>query len=204
VNVSVVIATCGDQAWADLAWARAYPSASTQEPQPQIVVEHYSWLSVSQARNAGARSAAGDWLCFLDADDKLEPGYLAAMEAAEPYWRFTVPDSLLVPAVRRIVPDCRETRAGIPNLGRWPVTNECVIGTLVPRRLFEQVGGFRDFPIYEDYDLFLRCFDAGAMLVHVPGAVYRECVSVNGRNVGPLAEETYAEIWAEHERRIQS
>jgi len=34
-----------------------------------------------RARNAGARTASGEWLSFLDADDEWDPGYLAAVAA---------------------------------------------------------------------------------------------------------------------------
>lgn len=208
MNVSVVIATVGNPEWSDLAWSRAYPSADGQEPRPGIVIEHYPTLSVPRARNAAARNTPpGVWLCFLDADDELEPGYLAAMTAknggavypeVQPPWS-SAPPPLLVPALRRVRADGSETGPGIPNRGSWPRLNECVIGTLIRRDVFFRLGGFRDLPSLEDYDLFLRAFDAGAALVYVDGAVYRECVNPSGRNAD---QSVYPTIWADHERRI--
>lgn len=37
---------------------------------------------VSQARNSGAAEAKGDWVCFVDADDRLNPNHLELMAAA--------------------------------------------------------------------------------------------------------------------------
>lgn len=208
MNVSIVIATAGTHEWADLAWSRAYPSASAQSYRGEIVIEHHPELSVAEARNAAARNAVGEWLCFLDADDELEPGYLDAMErrnggtiypTVNPPFT-TAPPPLLVPALRRVWPDCRESGPEIPNRGRWPRLNECVIGTLIDHRLFDDLGGFRDLPSLEDYDLFLRAYDVGAPLVYVEEAVYRECVNPDGRN---RDQSVYADIWAEHETRTR-
>ena len=38
---------------------------------------------VSAARNTGARAANSDWLMFLDADDRLRPGAMAALSAGK-------------------------------------------------------------------------------------------------------------------------
>jgi GT2 family glycosyltransferase len=217
MNVSVILATCGDQAWAALADTRAWPSADQQRglagERPQVVVAHYPELSVAQARNAAAQDATCEWLCFLDADDELEPGYIAAMQTAFLEGAITTDWSpLLAPAVRywrvpRGSHRLSSNLVGIPNAGKWPRTNECVIGTLVRADLFRAVGGFRthtddgtELVSIEDYDLWLRCWDAGAQLVHVPGAVYRAHVSSRSRNAD---QSPYAAIWADHETRIR-
>lgn len=218
MKVSIVIATCGDDAWGELAWSRAYPSAREElEPGPgglgvrevQVIVEHYPSLSVPSARNAAAAIATGDWLCFLDADDELEPGYIAAMARAFREGAILEDWSpLLVPARRLVAPELAGgfvagqpmSPAGIPNRGGWPAVNECVIGTLVRRERFEEVGGFRELPSIEDYDLWLRCYDAGAQLVYVEDAVYREHVSLAARRNND--QSPYPAIWQAHLDRI--
>jgi len=210
VNVSVVIATFGDQDWSDLAWSHAYPSASDEHPYETKMI-HLPDGTLAQARNRGANDATGDWLLFLDADDELAPGYLAAMKKMMRYWNFARPGDLrenpmlFVPSVSYVHAPEYDGATGfaseprIPQEGQWPRLNECVIGTLVPRRLFLDLGGFRELPSLEDYDLFLRCFDAGARLDYVRDAVYRAYVSADGRNAD---QSPYDSIWADHLARV--
>lgn len=203
MRVSVVIATYGEQRWSDLAFERAFPSARAQERAHEVVIHHYPELSLSEARNAAARDATGDYLCFLDADDELDPHYLDSMLLAEPFVaREVLAQPLLVPAVTYVHENGWETPPGVPNRGRWPQINECVIGTLVEASLFRYVGGFREWPSIEDYDLWLRCHDAGAQLVYVEGAIYRAHVNPDGgRN---RDQACYAMIWAEHVARTRA
>lgn len=192
MNVSILIATYGDPAWGELAWSRAYPSAMT-EGAFEVITNHCDSedCTLAESRNHAAGQAAGDWLCHLDADDELCPGYLDAMASAASGRG----DVLLAPAVSYGGP------AGIPNRGGWPSVNECVIGTLVPRALFLEVGGFRELPSLEDYDLWLRCVKAGARIVHVPDAVYCAHVTPGSRNsdqsVYARLREEHAEVWAQ-------
>lgn len=202
MNVTVVIATFGDARWAELANARALPSALLQRadaPDTEVLLEHSD--SLCAARNAGARKAAGEWLCFLDADDELAAGYLAAMARAveaKGYAGGRVADGcigacLFVPAVQYVERGIPQ-RAQVLNDGR-PLRdiNRAVIGTLIHAALFHQVGGFANWPIYEDWDLWLRCERAGAELVDVPDAVYRAHRSGGSRNAvsGATARRYY-------------
>ncbi len=210
MSVSIIVATHGDPKWSDLANGCAYPSARAQadvRPRTGVVLRHYPDYTLAQARNAAAAEAAGDWFCFLDADDELEPGYLDAMAAAKYLRNLAGPPPLLVPRVRRVYGPSNASAPEVPNKGGWPRVNECVIGTLVRADLFRAVGGFRDFTdrgrrilMYEDWDLWLRCWNSGAQLVYVHDAIYREHVAATGRNTNAHeAEKVYAAIWRDHE-----
>jgi hypothetical protein len=127
-----------------------------------------------------------EFLCFLDADDELADGYIAAMHDAAPTPDFRLGASernlLLTPMVSYV----GSGRAARPKF--WPEKplsegNWLVIGTLVPRVLFREVGGFRDeLHGYEDWSLFARCWKAGAEIVKVPDAVYVAHVRGGSRN----------------------
>lgn len=176
MKVSVIIATFGEESWSKLALARAYPSALNQGAE-EIVVGHDAIGTISSVRNALAEKATGDWLCFLDGDDELAPGYLDAMKGTRT--RLIHQDEwtehkhfLLTPQVSYV-----STRGRREPPKFWPecsltTGNWLVVGTLVPRDLFLEVGGFEDWPIYEDWALWGRCWKAGAQTVKVPDAIY--------------------------------
>lgn len=213
MTISILIPTCGDRAWSDLAHRRALPTASNQNAH-EVLVSHASELNLAEARNAAAVKATGDWLCFLDADDELGPGYVAAMKRAMLDYR---PWALFVPAVQYIdvlrEVEIAEGETGLITKSDPPCVlntgkplyeiNRAVIGTLVPRELFLAVGGFRgDLTIYEDWELWLRCERAGAELIDVREAIYRAYRRKGSRNErSPEAVKTYQQIRRAFERR---
>ena len=64
-----------------------------------------------------------------------------------------------------------------------------VIGTMISRAMFNEVGGFKDWPIYEDWCLWQRAVLAGAVPVKVPDAVYVAHVTADSRNRSPRHDE---------------
>lgn len=180
MDVTVIVATFGGPNWFQLAQERALPSAQRFN----VPVIHSHGPNLHEARNSGAAQADTEWLCFLDADDELEDGYFGAMAAASA--------DLRAPLVRYVTD-------GVAHPARWPrvwghehdCTAEClpygnfmVIGTLVRRELFLAVGGFRDFDWSEDWDLWVRCVQAGAT-VECVNSVYRAHVRQDSRNRAP-------------------
>lgn len=47
---------------------------------PITLIQHESNLGTTAAKNSGARVAMGDWIMFLDSDDKLQPGVAVRMK----------------------------------------------------------------------------------------------------------------------------
>lgn len=177
--ISCIVATFGAPEWEALAKQRAVPSTEGQGLL-EVIQIHLPDGTLAQARNLGALHAHGDWLLYLDADDELEPGFVDAMkEAIEALDRGQ--RALLTPAVAYF--NGRTT----PRPKLWPRMdirdgNWMIIGTLVQRDLFHEVGGFREYAWSEDWALWGACMNAGAIAVEVPAAVYRAHITPKSRN----------------------
>lgn len=171
MNVSVIVATYGDLEWKKLAWTRAAGSLVGQALH-DLLLWHADGGTIAATRNDAAERAPGDWLLFLDADDELAPGYIEAMSVAV-HQNLMDPMKLYTPAVRHV----KKGRPGAPFFFDRGISlredNWLVVGTLVHKDLFHEVGGFGDYPHgFEDFSLWSKCFRAGAQVIKVPDAVY--------------------------------
>lgn len=188
MKVSILISTFGSQDWSGLAWSRAHPSAILQDSH-EVLVAHEPEATIAEVRNANAARATGDFLCNLDADDELGPGFIEAMRRA---WEQERGDDetplLLTPAVSFVLRGRKYRQHFSPEIevreGNW-----LIIGTLLPRSLFTKIGGFKEWPLYEDWDLWTRCVQAGARIVKVPDALYLAHVTRSSRNRVPNRQE---------------
>ena len=117
---------------------------------------------------AGAHAAGGSWLLFLHADTCLAEGWLAAVARfiADPanagragYFQFALDDAK--PAARRL-----ETLvAWRCKIFALPYGDQ---GLLIAREFYQQLGGYRDWPLMEDVDFVRRI--GRARLVALPVA----------------------------------
>lgn len=194
MDVTVVVATYGEKQWSRLAWQRAMPSALAQAP---AIHAHADTLAV--ARNRGLRSVESEWVVHLDADDELEPGYIDALgegtaDLRAPAVRYVSATSWSQAVMPRVVGHKHVDCQGACLVdGNW-----LVIGTAVRTAMARKVGGWREWPLYEDWDLFLRCYLAGATAEAIPQAVYRAHTRAGSRNEPPLRvrRKVYQDILA--------
>jgi rSAM/selenodomain-associated transferase 2 len=105
---------------------------------------------------AGAAAASGDWLFFLHADCRPEPGWETAVEAfvtapeadgRAGYFDFALDDP--APAARRLehIVAWRCRALALPYGDQ---------GLLIARNLYDRVGGFAPLPLMEDVNLVRR------------------------------------------------
>ena len=171
-TISVIVATYGEEHWRDLANTRALSSVVYEREADEVIPLHQPDGTRASSLNHAASYAESGWLLFLDADDELAPGYVGAMRRALEQ-NTNGERVLFTPAVQQI----RKGRPGRPffypevdlSAGNW-----LVIGTMISRALFDEIGGFREHPHgLEDWNLWNRAVRAGATIVKVKDAVYR-------------------------------
>jgi hypothetical protein len=148
---------------------------------------------LTAVRNACVQLVNTEWIIHLDADDELTPDYVDRMGEGS--------GDVRVPAVSWIMTG-HKIRARIvdrvfapkvPNV--WGHTHqycerECLregnyvpIGAMARVEFLRQAGGWRQWPIYEDFDLWQRvAFKTPAKFETIPKAVYRAHVRADSRN----------------------
>jgi GT2 family glycosyltransferase len=134
----------------------------------------------AHARNAGFAAAAAPYVLPLDADDVLEPGFLAGTVAALD----------ADPAAGFAYGDVREFGAGMPDelhvTGDYDFVelthrNRHGSASLVRHEAWQAAGGYDAGLGYEDWDLWLAIGYAGWRGVKAPGAVFAHRRGDTGR-----------------------
>lgn len=180
MDVTVVIGTFGNPSWIDLA-QRAIASARGQAT--TVIHEHADTLH--DARNRALEQVRTPWVIHLDADDELQPDYVAQMSRGTADLR--VPSVSYVrggqrhaPYVPRVAGHTHDCDAECLPAGNW-----IVIGACVRTQLVRDVGGWEAFDWSEDWAMWARCWKAGATIQTIPDAVYVAHVRPDSRNRAP-------------------
>ena len=131
-----------------------------------VVVDASRERGYARARNLGVERARGQKLLFVDADDEVNDGYVAALAAALDKTGFVCArigfERLNPPPVRAVWPARWQQDRPLDAFGFLPFAGGGTIG--VRRPLFEEVGGFRQrrpSSQFEEADLCWRIQLAG-------------------------------------------
>jgi glycosyltransferase involved in cell wall biosynthesis len=141
------------------------------------VVEARERLGGGYASNVGAAHALGEKLVFVDADDVVAPGYLAAMAAALDRHEFVTASfdqTTLNPEWVRAAhgPAWRVPEEPLPD--QFGVLPNAGASIGIVRSVFEACGGFPDdLPRMYDIAMSWELQLSGTELHYVPEAVYR-------------------------------
>jgi glycosyltransferase involved in cell wall biosynthesis len=138
-------------------------------------------VGVALALRAGVERAEGDLIARMDADDISLPGRIAAEAAMLEADRALAVASCAVEAIG-------DVRDGMRAFVAWQnaiITQDdharaifveapvCHPAVTMRRSALEAVGGYRDAPWAEDYDLWLRLDQAGFRLAKVPRVLFQ-------------------------------
>ena len=177
-TVGIVIATFGDEEyWGKLA-DRAIASVEAQTLKPDKIVRIHG-KTLHESRNDGVRQADCDLIVVCDADDEIHEEYIAYMVQGDGDVR--IPSVQLyydMPPKSRVLPPF-VIRPGVSLQNR----NHVPIGAMFRRDAFDKVGGFKDWPIFEDWWLWCEMWLAGYQNFQtIPEAIYKVHSRLGSRN----------------------
>ena len=137
------------------------------------IVDSSDKRGASHARNVAAKVANGDALAFIDDDDEVAPGWLAAMGEALSKHDFVAGRLEHKKLNEPWVVKCHkseEDKGIFVNTGHLPFAGTCNLG--IKRSLHDAIGGFDETLIrHQDVDYCWRLQQAGTKLDYVPEAL---------------------------------
>jgi glycosyltransferase involved in cell wall biosynthesis len=149
---------------------------------PRFRVLHPGRVGLIEAANLAAREARGQYRARFDADDAMHPRRLELQAA----WLDDHPAEDVVASRVRHFPR-PEVLGGNLAYEEWlnasltheEIAREFLVESPIPNpsamwrpEVFERAGGYRDDGLPEDYDFWLRAFEAGARFAKLPEVLH--------------------------------
>ena len=111
-------------------------------------------VGVAKARDIGVKMSSGKLLLFLDADDKLAPDFIEQCGRVINRVDIAYPNVLKFGHIEKpkLVDSPKEITA------KYIMGKSCglVVTSMMHRFVYEKLDGFRQLPVYEDWDFWVR------------------------------------------------
>ena len=158
-------------------------------------------VGVAKARDIGVKMSRGKLLLFVDADDKLAPDFIQQCGKVIASKDIAYANILLFGAIERS--RLQETPPVLKPKHLFGSTNTSVLVTsMMHRRVYETLGGFRELPIYEDWDFWLRAMCKGYTFGHANTLLYyRQNLQSRNKVPSELKTTIHNKITAPYEIR---
>ena len=183
IDVTVIIATCGNSVWKDMG-DRAIKSALATGAKVRRV--HIANGTVAEARNKGLSIVKTKYVVFLDADDALDPRYFDIKTPEVDVTATTIKyQSAMTPIMPRVWTHEQYANLrhnGYCHSGCLVDGNWIHIGAIIRCEALRAVGGFREYPIYEDWAIYLAMQQNGATFGCNFKSVYNAGVRINNNH----------------------
>lgn len=129
--------------------------------------------SAANARNVGIKESSGDYLCCLDADDKLQANYLAKCLATFASHRRDSSLGIVTTDYRHFGLSHDYVRAGQYNPIALAASGQFHVASLFKRECWQKVGGYCEYITgHEDWEFWLRVVAAGYRWLVIPEALF--------------------------------
>ena len=157
-------------------------------------------VGVAGAKLEGLAASKGEYCCFIDADDTIEPDYIAKCVAAleaNPSSAIAYTDFW----------HCGEKDNGVcfPEFSAPKLEHENYMlgSSLFRRKAYDDTDGLdRTLPGMEDYDVWLAMIRKGWKAVHVLGYLYRYRAHGTNRSNSVDVLDCFRRIWRKHRIRL--
>jgi len=154
-------------------------------------------VGVAQARMKGVRVATGHYILFVDADDVLPPLFLTEMVAKIKHGdEIIYPASVLWSSWGNS--GMKNVYCGSPEKITWKLLsyqNYVLVTSLIPRKLFLDLGGFREYPLFEDWEFFQRAFLHKTKFIRSSTYLqYRQRTESRNRQIGEIRKQVTEKI----------
>lgn len=144
-------------------------------------------VGVAKARDIGVKMSTGRLLLFVDADDKLAPDFIEQCGRVINKADIAYPNVLKFGAIEqpKLVDAPEEITA------EYIVGKSCglVVTSMMHKHVYKKLNGFRDLPVYEDWDFWVRAVFNGYIFARANTLLYYR-QNLQSRNHLSLEEKT--------------